>query len=324
MGLILLFFIWGMALRGREQLGADVPHGSITPPVITAANPISVRIFDHELNQIVPMDLETYVCHVVAAEMPASYEMEALKAQAVAARTLASEALLEGSRSCTAGSDMCTRADHCQAYDSETACRDKWGSEYNFWWGRVTEAVAATVGVIMTYEGEPIEVFYHAVSGGRTEDVENVFSQALPYLRSVSSEGEEQEKNFQRQISYSPKDFREKIRRYFDITLPGGNLSDSVRILSYYDSGRVREVRLNNQTVTAVELRRALGLPSTQFRIIFTASSVVFDCQGYGHGVGMSQAGANVMAREGSDFRDILTHYYTGISLETIDASNVS
>ncbi|MGI5877521.1 MAG: stage II sporulation protein D [Christensenellales bacterium] len=324
LGLILLFLVWGIVLCGREQPGADISQGSAAPPVMTVESPVTVRVFDHERNRIVPMELETYVCRVVAAEMPASYEMEALKAQAVAARTLAAEALVRGSRSCAAGSDMCTSADHCQAFDSETACRDKWGSEYDFWWGRVTEAVASTAGIIMTYEGEPIEVFYHAVSGGRTEDVENVFSESLPYLRSVPSEGEEQERNFRQQVSYSPEDFREKIKRYFDIALPGGSLSDSVRILRYYESGRAREVQLGKRTVAAVELRRALGLPSTQFRIIFTASGVVFDCQGYGHGVGMSQAGANVMARAGSDFRDILTHYYTGISLETIDAANVS
>lgn len=317
--LIAVLLIWGIRMRGENQAGQAIENAT-GAPVIQAEKPVTVRVYDHETETVVTMDLEEYVCHVVAAEMPASYEPEALKAQAVAARTLAAEALAGGSRGCTDGADLCTSSEHCQAFDSEAACRKKWGENYAYWWGRITEAVYATKGLIITYEGEPIEVFYHAVSGGRTEDVENVFSQPLPYLRGVDSEGEESESHYEQEIAFDGQQFIEKVERYFeDVALSASGLSTQVRILGYYESGRVKEVRLGDRTVKAVDLRRALGLPSTQFTIRYSGSRILFDCIGYGHGVGMSQAGANVMARSGSDYLEILTHYYTGVVIEPME-----
>ena len=284
--------------------------------------PLTLQVYDDEQDAIVPMDLETYVAHVTAAEMPATYELEALAAQAVAARTLAIyKCLSMGGGGCTAhtGADVCTESSHCQAFLSDKEMASRWGDDAETYFNRVQQAVNETAGLIICYDGEPIEVLYHAASGGQTEDCANVFSVARPYLVSVSSEGESGSAAEAVTTTFSRQEFVSLInKQYPQADLAADQLVSQLAITETSESGRVLTMRVGNTTLTGTQLRKCLSLRSTVLSFRVTDTSVIFTSQGYGHGVGMSQAGAQAMAENGAGFKEILTHYYTGITIESI------
>ncbi len=263
--------------------------------LLDASKEWPVKVWDETQNSLVTMPLETYVAGVVAAEMPASYHLEALKAQAAAARTKAvCQSAAFGGTGCAnhPGADICTNSSHCQAYIGEKERAEKWGASAAAYEARILRAVVETRGYILTYEGEPITVLYHAVSGGQTEDVKAVFSQALPYLVSVKSPGEESNPKYQTQQAFSNTEAAELLNKAF----PGANISPDtialqLAITKRTDTGRAAMVQVGDVTVPASELRSALKLNSTFFTIAATESTVTFSEKGYGHGVGMSQAG---------------------------------
>ncbi len=271
----------------------------------------TIAVYVAQEQNLVVLPLEDYVCGVVAAEMPAAYHLEALKAQAVAARTRAVQQRGQGGCALHAGADVCTDSGHCQAYATLEECREKWGDEYQPYRDRVLAAVRETAGEILTYEGEPITVYYHAMSGGRTEDAAAVFGQAEPYLVSVSSEGEEDARGFYADAFVSYETLAEALDSTPD------ELRRTFAIAQYTQTGRVSTVLVGERHVPASELRESLGLRSTWFTFSMDEEGVTFHQQGYGHGVGMSQVGANAMAADGAPYVQILTHYYPGTSVET-------
>ncbi len=292
-------------MRGRWTLAALLAMLCALVPVRSNASE-TVRV--HIGGRTVEMDAEAYVAGVVAAEMPAAYETEALKAQAVVARTRAAR----GGCASHPGADACGDSGCCQAYLDEAAQRARWGADFNFYSEKISSAVAETRGEILTYGGEPILVLYHAVSGGRTEDVEEVFGEALPYLRSVTSPGEEGASSFET-VSFFSDD---AIRLAFPGEAEDGRVGFA--ILSRTDSGRVASIRVGAHAMTGRTFRAALGLKSTNFDLTEKDGGVEIRQRGYGHGVGMSQAGANAMAAEGADYKKILLHYYAGVTIENI------
>lgn len=280
------------------------------------ATPLS-RIGVWNGEEVVPMELEDYIIHVVAAEMPASYEVEALKAQAVAARTFAVQHML-GEEHCKSGHTICTDHTCCQAFLTDDELHSRWGAHFDELYEKISSAVKATDGLVMTCDGRVISAFYHSSSGGRTEDCEAVFAVALPYLISVESSGEESSPEFSTTKSWSMEEFADNINAAF----PGAELNDpaeQVDVWDRTDSGRVKLVQLGNTVVTGQQLRTALKLRSTNFDFEFSEDEVVITCLGFGHGVGMSQCGANAMAKDGAEFAEILTHYYTGVSIERMN-----
>ena len=254
------------------------------------------------------MDREAYLVGAVAAEMPASYALEALKAQAVAARTRA----VAGTCASHPGADICTDSGCCQGYLDEAAQEARWGGETAYWRARIVQAVEETRGVIMTWEGRPIEVLYHAVSGGQTEDVELVYSQALPYLRSVPSPGEETASGYESVQTFS---HGELVALFPEQAVEG---RVALEVLERSDSGRVLWLSVGGRAMEGRTLRSVLGLKSTNFQIVDNGDTVTFLQRGYGHGVGMSQAGANAMAQAGARWDEILLHYYTGVALTAL------
>ncbi len=171
----------------------------------------------------------------------------------------------------------------------------------------------------MTYRGEAIEAFFHSTSGGHTENSENAFSAALPYLRGVVSPGEETAPRFRGEKEFKKKDFVKKINtEYKRAKLTEKKLESSVEILSRHESGRVNEMRLGGATVEGKDIRRLLGLDSANFEISYNKDSIVFSTKGFGHGVGMSQTGADYMARTGYTYEQIVAHYYTGTELSIV------
>jgi stage II sporulation protein D len=278
-----------------------------------------VALFDVRTNVLLNLPLEEYLIGVVAAEMPASYAPQALCAQAVAARTRAVASLrASGGAGCAPhpGADICSDSTHCQAWTDDDALRARWGADYATYRRKVAEAVEATGGEVLTYEGAPILVLYHAVSGGATEDVEHVFAQALPYLRGVESPGEEGARRYESETRLPYRQAAETLNAAFPgAGLTAGALPGALEVTQRFDSGRVSAVRVGGVIADGRGVRQALGLASANFTLAFGDGELVIRQRGYGHGVGMSQAGAEAMARAGYGYADILGHYFTGVEI---------
>lgn len=296
------------------QEGGEAQEYDLSP-VNLPGKSVTLQVYIHTTGQTVTMELETYLTGVVAAEMPALFETEALKAQAVAARTYVYYRLQNG-KCGREGADICTDSSHCQAWLSQTQQKSLWGEDFSVYQEKIYEAVYGTAGEILTYEGKPINALYHAVSGGQTEDCGAVFAQSLPYLVSVSSPGEQADANYQSQVSFTKTELARKLNTAFPAAkVTAAGLQSQCKVSSYTDSGRVNRVQLGKTTVSASQLREALGLKSTLFTIQFSGDTVIFSVKGYGHGVGMSQRGADAMAEAGSTYAQILAHYYQGTKL---------
>ena len=262
------------------------------------------------------MDLRTYLEGVVRAEMPASFSLEALKAQAVAARTYTLYQLRQGNKHGDEA-DLCTDAGCCQAFLAEELAQRNWGDRAELYGERVKEAVSATDGQAVLYEGEPILAAFHSSSSGRTRTAGEVWTKDLPYLQAVSSpEDGERIPNYYSRVEISTEAFGTAIReRWPEADLSGGPKSWMTRAVR--DSGgNVETVQVGGRTVKGTELRSVLGLRSACFEWEVQDGTLVFFVTGYGHGVGMSQYGANRMAEDGATYREILTHYYTGVTVE--------
>ncbi len=263
------------------------------------------------------MDLEEYLVGVVAAEMPASSCPAALEAQAVAARTFTA-LRMQGKAKCKSGCTVCSDVHCCQAYRSDQNLRSAWGKKYGANIEKIRSAVKNTEGVVVTFEGKLISALYHASCGPYTENSEEVFAVALPYLVSVDScEGDAEMITVQ---EFSLAETVEKLNRLYpdaQMTIPLDPLDFD--IWGTTDAGRVQLIRIGGTVITGAAMRKALGLKSTRFTVEIKGDKIVFTCYGYGHGVGMSQTGANEMAKDGADFSEILAHFYTGTELALLD-----
>ncbi len=276
-----------------------------------------MNVYLSEENRMEKMTLEGYVCGVVAAEMPATYHIEALKAQAVAARTRALWQMENGGCALHPGADICTDSAHCQGYATLSECQARWGNEYELYRNRILQAERDTRDELLTYEGEPITVMYHAISGGRTEDAATVFSQSLPYLISVDSNGEEDVGGLLTDTTLTFDEIADALNASIEGSkVSGEEVRRTLSIGEYTDTGRVKSMQVGSALIDATDFRRALGLRSTWFSLSMDDNGITFHQRGYGHGVGMSQAGANGMAADGANYSDILLHYYPGVTLE--------
>ena len=277
----------------------------------------TVRVCIASTGQVVDMEREEYLIGVVAAEGPASYNVEAIKAQAVAARTYTVRRMASlGGAPDGKGGDVCTSAAHCQAYYSTDELRARWGGEFDKYYNIVRDAVYATRGLIMTYDGAPINAFYHANSGGRTANCEDVFVQALPYLRSVDSPGESAYSSYESTKTLSRAEFASTLSSKTGAAIDPANLENLVRVTQRTDCGRVYRIEIAGTEYKGTTFQGWFSLRSTNITITMDAQNVTMTVLGYGHGVGMSQTGANAMAGAGNSYATILTHYYTGVSIE--------
>lgn len=250
--------------------------------------------------EVVQLNLEEYLIGVVAAEMPASFNIEALKAQAVVARTYTLK-LIESGRVIT--DDVST-----QVYKNNSELQSMWGSSYNIYYNKIKNAVTSTNKMCLKYNGVLIDAVYHSTSNGYTEDSVNVWGNNIPYLKSVTSPWDTSASSFLRSQTI---DF-EKIT---DVLGTDFNDSSSIEIISRDDSNRISKIKFNENVYSGVEIRNKLGLRSADFDFDITGEGVVFTTRGYGHGVGMSQYGANAMAKAGYSYEQILKHYYSGVEI---------
>jgi stage II sporulation protein D len=260
------------------------------------------------------MSMAEYLPMALAGEMPASFGPEALKAQAVALRTYALYGA-ENRKSAHPDADVCMSPGCCCACTDETELRKRWGGSYEEYTAKIDAAVAATDGQYLVYDDEPILAAFHSSSSGMTESSADIWS-AKPYLISVSSpETETDVINFITTVEVSP----EELRRAVQAAEPGAVFSDApaewIGSIERFESGRVRSIVLGSAELSGTAARAIFSLRSTDFDLVYTGSGFVFTVRGYGHGVGMSQYGANVLARQGESYADILAHYYPGAEL---------
>ncbi|SNS49900.1 stage II sporulation protein D [Anaerovirgula multivorans] len=284
---------------------------------------LMIKVFNHETREIMELYLEEYVTQVVAAEMPGSFELEALKAQAVAARTytiLRKTSYGEEGHPSHPGASVCTSHTHCQEWLSVDELKNRHGTLwFARYWPTIQEAVEETAGVIMTYDMQPIEPLYHSTSGGATENSEDVFASAMPYLRSVSSPYEERSPVLVDQKEVEIQDFINALQsRDKDIQINDRNIASEIKILEKNQGGSVKTIQIGNKNYKGSEIRQIFDLRSSDFTVDVGRNQITFTTRGYGHGVGMSQWGANGMAEQGSDYEEILKHYYQGITLSKL------
>lgn len=249
--------------------------------------------------------------------MPATYEMEALKAQAIVARTYTAYKIYKGSKHENA--DICDDSTCCQAWISKDKRFEKWNEEAReINWSKITEAVNQTAGKIITYNNEPINAFFHSNSGGTTETVANVWGGTnYPYLQSVETVGEEEYTQYSSSVSLTKEEVLQKIQEYYPEIVLDWQSNNPIEITEYTESGRVKTIQFGNVNISGVEARNIFGLKSAKFNVEI-GENVTFNVTGYGHGVGLSQTGADAMAKTGATAEQIINHYYTDVKIENL------
>ena len=284
----------------------------------------TVRVHNHITGKTEKVKLEEYIYHVIAGEMPVSYNLEALKAQAVAARTYTVQKcrsiMGDSAKCCKRGEwDVCTDSSCCQTWRSTEKMKLTWGRHYAEYALKVYNAVNETKGEILTYSGKPINAMYHSSSGGYTENIEDIYGgDPVPYLKSVKSPGEEAFSDYRSTVKLTLREAAKKLNDEFGTSLTAAQLQKSISITKKSAGGAVISVEIGTKKVTGRQLRHAFSLKSCKFSISFDDKYAIIQVQGFGHGVGMSQTGAGAMAKAGSDYREILHHYYTDVVLEKI------
>lgn len=264
-----------------------------------------IMISIHKDNGIIEVkELEEYIIGVISAEMPALFNIEALKAQSVAARTYALKSLQEGKK--------ITDNEKTQSYKSVEELKQLWGNNFDTYFNKIKDAVASTKGQVLMYNGEYIEALYHSTSNGYTENSYEVFGHKYPYLITVDSIWDVNANTFLRDKTFTLEELN---------ILLGTNLSSNstIEILEKTESGRISRIRIDNNYYSGTELRNLLGLRSTDFNININNEKIIFTTKGYGHGVGMSQYGANGMANSGKTYTQILDHYYPKTTIKTVN-----
>ena len=297
-----------VAIEVVKVENTPLPTATITPkstPLIEKTKREIAVLLDGKIEKMSEND---YLICVLAGEISPKSNIEALKAQAVAARTYLYNKILHGG--CVNGDgDICADYKHCQAFKAIEDMRAGWGASFDEYFNKILLAVEQTESEVILYNQKPINALYHSSSEGKTEDCVSVFGGNYPYLVSVAStEAVSEDKT----VTFSKQEFLQKVNTSFGLSLS----KIEIKILSYTNSGRVSTVMLGDKEIKATALRSCLGLRSTDFTFLIDENGITFSTFGYGHGVGMSQAGAKQMAQDGKDYKEILTHYYSGVSID--------
>lgn len=286
-----------------QEQTADTGTGAIDQ-----ARSVRVKCSD---GTVVTTDMANYLWGVVAAEMPASFELEALKAQAVTARTYTLWKTIHNSSHSDA--DVCTDYGCCQAWVSKEDAAANWGEHAQEYTDRITQAVTVTDGKVLYYEGSPIQAVFHSSSAGSTEDAVNVWGSTVPYLVGVETPEGDEVPNYHTQTVLTAEEVKTALEPL------GCTLSEDpstwFQAFTYTDSGAVATVQVGGKALKGTAIRTALELRSASFSVEYGEDGFTFAVTGYGHGVGMSQYGANTMAKEGKTWREIVAWYYSGVTV---------
>jgi len=317
LGCVVLALLLPLLLAEPPGQLQPAPLPSPAPPLVLTADESVVFPVLWPDGSVGETSMAEFLPGVLSGEMPAAFHEAALRAQAVAGRTFILSRLQSG-QAAHPDAAVCTDPACCQAWDSEEEMREKWGADFDRYFGKLTAAVTDTDGACLFWEGEPILACFHSSSAARTESSAAVWSGARPYLISVASpETERDVPNYITTVELASEAFREKIWSLYPGAALGGEPAGWVGEVRREQSGRVESVLIGGVSVGADELRGLFGLRSAAFTLEHTSTGFLFTVTGYGHGVGMSQYGANVMAAQGASWQEILHHYYPGAELKT-------
>ena len=274
----------------------------------------SINLLHIDTGEVEQIDLDTYLYGVVASEMPATFELEALKAQAVVARTYTIYQIKNGSKHENA--DVCDSSYCCQAWISKENRMARWEEDKaEEYWNKILEAVNTTKGKIIFYEGEPINALFHSNSGGSTEISLNVWGGNFPYFQTVETSGEESYSSYSSEVEISKDDLIKKmLERYSDFKIDFSD-NNCINIEEYTSSGRISKISIGNKQISGVEARSIFGLTSAKFNFEILENSIKFSVLGYGHGVGLSQCGSDVLAKNGKNYEEIIRYYYKDVEI---------
>ncbi len=276
---------------------------------------IPITLVSRTEGRVYRFNLEQYLVGVVAAEMPARFELEALKAQAVAARTLAVRRMKRfGGKGCQhfPGADICDDPNEHQAWLSEDSLRKRWpSSSFNEYYNKVKNAVRLSSGVIITYQNRPIDAVFHSTCGGETASAKDIWNNEISYLARVKCDFDKHSPRYHNNFFFTWAD----LERRFNVP---GALFKNIKTVSMTNQGRISALGLGKQVIKGTDFRSKLGLTSTRFVWKTTDSGLSFAVTGYGHGVGLCQYGADGLAKRGWKFHQILNYYYRGINFAKI------
>ena len=313
LGLLLFLIPMGLRQSRQTELPEDAREELVLP---SSGYTLSVLVN----GTVQELDLNDYLWGVVAAEMPASFAQEALNAQAVAARTYA---LNKAGRA--AGhpeAELCTDYACCQAWIARETARGNWGENALAYTNKITAAVAETNNEVILYEGQLIDAVFHSSSGAATQDAVEVWGNSVPYLQSVDSPEGEEVPNYYSEAVFPAQAFRDTFLAARPEAVLEGEPPQWIGDTVYTEGGSVHTIVIGGVTVTGAQAREIFGLRSACFTVTPTAEAVTFSVTGYGHGVGMSQYGANAMAQQGKTYEEILRHYYTGVTVENYEPTD--
>ena len=297
---------------------ASIPNGIEEFKKTNIVEPELIKVYNVKTKDVMVIEFEEYLKGVVASEMPAEFNSEALKAQGVTARTYLLYRLKKYSEGHPdhKAAPICTST-HCQVWNSKDGLiashEDGWYEKY---WGKIVEAVKSTEGQILTYDGKIIEPLFHSTSGGRTENSEDVFSTAVPYLRSVESPYEVEAPKLHDSVKITVNEFISTLESvYGDMSISNNNLDEKIQLGEVSEGGKIKTIYIDGTEITGREMRTLFNLNSANFSFIQSGNEIEIVTTGYGHGVGMSQWGAEGMAGEGYNYKEILNHYFTDIEI---------
>jgi stage II sporulation protein D len=327
--LLLLFLLPLLLLRGEplipqstgqpaETGGLPLDREVVSPPPAGVDASMQVQV-DTGGGQVTTLSMEEYLWRVVAAEMPASFQLEALKAQAVAARTYT---VAKMNRTVAAHPDaqVCTDITCCQAYIDPQQAAANWGANAQTYTQKIADAISQTDGMVILYQGQPIQAVFFSSAAGRTVDAVEVWGNAVPYLTGVDSpEGEADVPNYHSTVTVPVEEFKSTFLAAHSQADLSGDPAGWFQNTVYNSAGGVDTVEVGGVAVSGQEMRTLFDLRSASFTITAQAQEITFSVTGYGHGVGMSQYGANTLAEEGKSYEEILKWYYTGVEIAPYD-----
>ena len=308
-----IMLILPMSVLGNSQKNAVIQLQEHIPTVSNLPKQsTSFKVLNFQSKEITEISSTDYIFGVVAAEMPALYEKEALKAQAVAAYTFA---LCRKNENIDKEYDITTDSFTDQGFITKEEAAQRWGENTEEYTKKIKDAINEVSGYAITYENQPIIAVYHALSSGKTESSKDVWGIELEYLTPVASESDKLAANFETEVSFTLEELKEKLKDTVELTgEPEKIFSDCKRT----DSGAVISINICDKEIRGADLRSLLDLRSSDFSVDYKEQKFIFTVRGYGHGVGMSQNGANNMAKLGSEFDEILTYYYKGSRVEKL------
>jgi stage II sporulation protein D len=311
--LLLLIFlvvvIWPL-FQGVPDKEGDKEY-SFPPPLET--DPFPLKVYNHRDKVLMEMDLEEYLVGVVAAEMPASFHPEALRAQAVAARTYTLKKTLEGG-ACVPGAHICTDHTHCQAWVPDKSITGHQGGVSHI--ELISAAVYSTAGLVITFNGDLIDAVYHSTCGGHTAASQHVWVGSAPYLEGTECGYCDHSPWYMTTKEVSYTSFRQAFSEKEALPVLTSQGVPRIQVQEESSSGRIKTLQVGEKSYSAWQFRQKLDLPSSWMTYSFHGETIRFQLQGYGHGVGLCQYGADGMGKAGRTFDQILQHYYQGVKVE--------